>query len=240
MLSRNVQPRLNGQSHARLQQAPFIIDFIVTDIMHIHAQPVAGAVHIIFRVIAIFDQLRQFALEQAELEQTFGQCFHRRMVRIIPVVARPDLFYRLVLGGQHHIINFFLGFTVTAIHRKAAGNIRRITAEFRARINQHDVTVAHRFIVLGVMQNTAIGTTADNRRVGPAGAIAVEFIEQLGLQLIFIFTRTAGFHGINMGLHRNFCRLAHQLNFFTAFEQTHIVQQMVQRNEFIRRMHAAA
>jgi hypothetical protein len=57
-------------SHAGLEHAPDVADLVVADIMHIHAEPVTGAMHEELRgMAAILDQLGHAALEQAEVLQ---------------------------------------------------------------------------------------------------------------------------------------------------------------------------
>ena len=42
---RDVDAGLDGHHHARLQHAPLVADLVVADVVHIHAEPVAGPVH---------------------------------------------------------------------------------------------------------------------------------------------------------------------------------------------------
>src|SRR5471032_2002058 len=41
----DVNARLDRQHHAGLEHAPFIADLVVADVVHVHTEPVAGAVH---------------------------------------------------------------------------------------------------------------------------------------------------------------------------------------------------
>src|SRR5690349_11997928 len=41
----DVDARLDGERHARFEHAPLVADLVVADVVHVHAQPMAGAVH---------------------------------------------------------------------------------------------------------------------------------------------------------------------------------------------------
>ena len=43
---RDVEARLDRQHHPRLQHPPLLAELVVADVVHVHAQPVAGAVHV--------------------------------------------------------------------------------------------------------------------------------------------------------------------------------------------------
>ena len=237
---RNIQTRLHGQHHAGFEQPPPVINLVVTDIMHVHAQPVAGAVHIVFHIGAILDQLRRFALEQAKLDHALCQHPHCRIVRVVPVIARLDPGESGLLRGQHQLVDFLLRGAELAIDRKGTGNIRGITLVFRTGIDQHQLFFIEHGIVFGVMQDAGIFAATNDRGIGPAGAVAAKLIEKFGFQLVFIHAGAAGFHGIDMRLYRYFRRLAHQAEFFPALVQTHIMQQIFQGDELVGHARATA
>src|SRR5215469_6110902 len=54
--SRQINPRLYGHHHPRFQDPPFITDLVVAHVVHVEAEPVAGAVHEEAPVGAITDQ----------------------------------------------------------------------------------------------------------------------------------------------------------------------------------------
>src|SRR3954468_7182816 len=60
----NVDARLDGEPHAGFEHAPLVADLVVTHVMHVHAQPMAGAVHEEFPVGAGLLELGHAALEQ--------------------------------------------------------------------------------------------------------------------------------------------------------------------------------
>ena len=63
---RHIQARLDGEHHARLQQARFAVDAVVADVVHVQAEPVPGLVAVEALVVAVGDVLFQRALEQAQ------------------------------------------------------------------------------------------------------------------------------------------------------------------------------
>ena len=93
--------RLDRQRHAGLQHAPLLADLVVADVVHVHAEPVAGAMHEEAPVGPLLDQRRHLALEDAELHQALRDRAHRGVVRLVPVIAGLRLGDRSVLRVQH-------------------------------------------------------------------------------------------------------------------------------------------
>ncbi|MCY1418430.1 hypothetical protein D9M71_339890 [compost metagenome] len=91
------------------------------------------------------------------------------------------------------------------------------------------------------MQDAGIAAGRDDRAVGrhlrPALA---ELVVQLGFQAVFVQPGPAGLHGPHVGPRRDVCGSAHHLHFRRRFIQAHVVQQMIQRNELVRRLGAQA
>ncbi len=67
-----------------------------------------------------------------------------------------------------------------------------------------------------------------------------EAVLQLGFELILVATRTAELHGPHMGLGRDIGRRLHDLLLAGALVQTHVVQQVIQRDKLLRRLRAQA
>jgi hypothetical protein len=101
---RDVEAGLDRQHHARLEHAPLVADLVVADVVHVHAQPVAGAVHVEAAVGAVLDQRRHPALEQPERTSPRVSTSHRGVVRLVPVVAGAHLVDRRELRLQHHLV----------------------------------------------------------------------------------------------------------------------------------------
>ena len=62
----NVNARFDGEYHARLENPRIFAQFILPDIMNVHAKPVAGTVHIEFTVVAFFYDLFGVAAQEAK------------------------------------------------------------------------------------------------------------------------------------------------------------------------------
>ena len=103
-----VQPGLDGQGHARLEHAPVAADLVVADVVHVHAEPVTGPVHVVLRVGAFLDERVEAALEQAELDQPLGEDAHRGLVRIVPVIAGNDALDGRLLRLEHDLVDLAL------------------------------------------------------------------------------------------------------------------------------------
>ncbi|MNI30603.1 hypothetical protein D3C73_844560 [compost metagenome] len=87
------------------------------------------------------------------------------------------------------------------------------------------------------MQDAAVAPRRDDRPVGrhlrPALA---ELVIEFGFQAEFMQPGTAGLHGAYVRLSGNPRGFAHHLHFCRRFIQAHVVQQMIQGNEFVRRL----
>lgn len=68
----DVDARLDGHRHARFEHPPFAADAVLADVVHVHPQPVAGAVHVESLVGLVGDQLVDVALQQAQAHQPGG------------------------------------------------------------------------------------------------------------------------------------------------------------------------
>lgn len=160
---------------------------------------------------------------------------------MVPVLARRNLGERRGLGGEHQLVDGLLLWRETPADREGAGDVAGIAVDLATGVDQHQVAVLERRVVLLVMQDAAIAPGGDDRTVGrhfrPALA---ERVVQLGFQAVFVQSGTAGLHGPHMGAGGNCRGLAHHLHFRRRFIQAHVVQQMIQGNELVRRLRAQA
>src|SRR5438132_895622 len=69
---RNIDARLDRHGHARLEHPPFVADLVVTDVVHVHAEPVTRAVHEEAPVRALALELCHATPQQPELHQALG------------------------------------------------------------------------------------------------------------------------------------------------------------------------
>src|SRR5687768_5658686 len=83
----DVDAGFDGKRHAGLQHAPLLADLVVADVVHVHAEPVTGAMHEEATISALLDQRRHLAFEDAELHQPLRDRADRGVVRLVPMVA---------------------------------------------------------------------------------------------------------------------------------------------------------
>src|SRR5262245_12244600 len=69
----DVQSGLDGEHHAGLERARRVAELVLPDVVHVAAEPVAGAVHVEALVLLVFDHLVDRALQQAEGDQRLRQ-----------------------------------------------------------------------------------------------------------------------------------------------------------------------
>ena len=200
VIRRHIQTRLHGQRHARLQLAPLFLNAVITHVMHIQTQPMAGAVHKELSVAFRFHQLVEFPFQQAQVDQPLSQYIHHLLVGHVPVVVRVGSFDGRILAGQHQLIQRLLWLAECAAHRKGTGNIGCIMFQLATGIHQHQITGFQLSGVFDVMKNAAVGAATDNARVGRAArTVAHEFVDIFRFQLVFHHPRLDRLHGAHMG-----------------------------------------
>jgi hypothetical protein len=101
---RHVQSRLDGHDHAGLEHPPLAPDLVVADVVHIHAQPVTGAVHVELAVAPLLDDGAGAPLDESERHQPLREHFDRRFMGRVPVITRLHLLDSGFLGLQHHLV----------------------------------------------------------------------------------------------------------------------------------------
>ena len=90
------------------------------------------------------------------------------------------------------------------------------------------------------MQNAAVGAATDDGGVCVCAIVFGKVMLKLGVNLILFHAGTADLHGAHMGLGRDLGGAAHGADLFTALIQPHIVQQVIQGDEFTWGVHAGA
>ena len=198
----HINARLNRQNHAGAQDARGAADDVLpgqgiaphagiadlgglgirTAVMHIHAQPVPGAVHVKREIGALFNHVVQGAhhlgIKQPQVEHALGQHFDGRIMRIGetgPCAGGVDGGH---LRGQHQFVQIALRPGEAAVGRKGAGDVRGIAIELAARVDQHQFAIAHRARVGAVMQHASVGTGRDDRAIGRAlRAMAAKLVQ---------------------------------------------------------------
>ena len=209
--------------------------------MHVHAQPVAGTVHVEAPVCLGLDEFGGVAREQPQIHQALGQDTHRRFVVVDHGSFRTHRRDGGRLGRQHQLVDGALLPAEAAIDRKRAGDVRGVAVVLRTGIDQQQVPVPEFAAVLGVVEDAGVGAAGDDGGIGrPLAAAQPEFAFQFRLHLVFEAARRGALHGPDMGPGGNAGRPAHQLELIPALDQPHLVEKMTQVHDFPRGMHAGA
>ena len=134
------------------------------------------------------------------------------------------------------VVQRALLFREAAVDREGARDVGRVVAVFGAGIDQHQVARARGRVVRAVMQHAGIRAGADDAAVGRFGVVGAEHALQFGLQFEFAHARARDAH---RGLVRDDADVGgalHQLDFVGRLEQPHLVEQMAEREELVRRL----
>ena len=230
----NVNARLDGHGHADFQLAPFTADLVLANIVHIHAQPVTGAVHVKRFVSLGGNQLVHITAEQTQLNQPGSNHLHGRFMGLIPMFAGSDFLKGGLLSGQHQLVNRLLFRRKGAIDREGAGDVAGVAVNFATGVDQHQVAVLERRIVLAVVQDAGILARRDDAAIGrhlrPALA---ELVIQLRFQRVLKQPGAARLHGPYMGTRADLGGLFHHFDFSRGLVQTQVVQQVFKGYKFI-------
>ena len=252
----HIQTRLDGQHHAGTQDAAgAILDgfaaervFALADlahlgrfhiaaaIVHIHAQPVAGAVHIELKVVAVGNHVLRAAhlvlVEQAQVQQPLRQYFNRGVVRIDKARAGLRCRHSSFLRGQHQVIQGTLWPGESAVGGEGAGDVAGVTIELAASIDQHQLAIANQALVGPVMQHAGIRAPRHDgaiRRV--LRAVLTKLMQQFGVEVVFAHLLPGAQHG-RTALHRANMRMrtdargtAHDVQLVRIFDEAHFIEQ---------------
>src|SRR6185437_13064566 len=234
----NVDAGLYGKRHARLEHTPLVTDLVVADIVYIHSEPVTGAVHEEAPVRAIALELRRAALQQTELHQTVRDDANGRLVRLVPMVAGPHLRNCGPVGFQHDLVYCALLPREAAIDRNGAGDVRSVGLVLAAGIHEQHVAALERLIVVAVVQDTAAVAAADDGVIRGVRVVQAELVDDLRHHLVFLEARPAHLHRPDVrggGDPRSF---AHEADLDARFVEPHVVQDVVEGDDLLRRMAA--
>ena len=75
-----------------------VVDFVVTHIMYIHAQPVPSVVHIKISVCVLLNKLVYITFENLQIHQTLSYHSYRGFIGKMVLQARCNKFYGRFLG----------------------------------------------------------------------------------------------------------------------------------------------
>ena len=91
------------------------------------------------------------------------------------------------------------------------------------------------------MQDAGIATRGDDAAVsGHLRPALAELVVQLGFQVVLEQAGAAGLHGTDVCTGGNLRGMLHHLHFVTRLVQTHVVQQVIERDELAGRLRALA
>ncbi len=91
------------------------------------------------------------------------------------------------------------------------------------------------------MQDAGVATRGDDAAVSRhLRAALAELVIQFGFQVVLEQAGTAGLHGTDVRTSGNLRRMLHHLHLVARLEQAHVVQQMIERDEFAGRLCALA
>eukprot|EP01022_Parablepharisma_sp_SALTPOND_P033110 TRINITY_DN881_c1_g1_i15.p1 TRINITY_DN881_c1_g1~~TRINITY_DN881_c1_g1_i15.p1 ORF type:complete len:1351 (-),score=485.80 TRINITY_DN881_c1_g1_i15:36729-40781(-) len=247
----HVDARFDGQHHARLQRAPGLVALgidgvaVVAHVVYVHAQPVAGAVHVELAIVALLDDVLQRAdlvcVEQAGVQHALRQHLDGGVVAIHEALARGSLGDGGVLRGQHDFIERILRAAEPAVGREGAGDVGGVAVQFAAGIDQHQVALPDLGVAGTVVQHAAVGAGGDDGTVGRVlRAVTAEFMQQFGFQMVFAQAGAADTHGAAMGFGGDDAGTLHDVDLEGILEQAHVIQQHAHIDDRAGRGHAAA
>ena len=103
---------------------------------------------------------------------------HRRLVRLIPVIAGPHLVDGGELRLEHHLVDRALRGREAAADGKRAGDVGGVVVVLAARVEQQQVAVAQALIVVAVVHHAGIGAAADDRLIGEVRVVRAELVQR--------------------------------------------------------------
>ena len=264
----DVNARLNGKDHARLQNAAGAVDdvfarervfahaglahfrrlHIVAAVVHVHAHPVAGAVHVKTEIAALRNVLVQAAgvfVEQAQIEQPLGNHAHGGVVNVGKARACTGGGNARFFCSQHQIVNGTLRRGECAVGRKGARDVAGVAVELAARINQHQIARLNGRVARLIVQHAGIAARRHDIAVGgKLRAVLAEGVLQFGFQMVFahIAARAqhgrTGLHGAFVGVGRDVAGAADDVKLVRIFDQAHFIQHAAQVHVPRRKDHA--
>ncbi len=179
-------------------------------------------------------------LQQSELHQPLGDHPHRRLVRVVPVIAGAHARDGRAVRLQHHLVNRALLGREAAVDGQRAGDVGGVALELAAGVHQQQVAVVERLVVVAVMQDAAVRAAADDRVIGGVGVVTPELVQQLGHHLVLGGARAAEAHDALMRLRGDARAGAQQLELAPRLVEAHVVQHVIERHELLRRVAAVA
>ncbi len=210
------------------------VDAVIAHVVHVQAEPVAGLVHVEAPVTLLRQVIVQAPRQQAELDQALGEHPAGRFVKVVERVAGADPVDGRALCGGHQVVDLALGRREAAGNREGARDVGGVAGALAAGVDQHQAVVGQRLVVFDVVQHQRVAAAGDDRQVGRRAAVARELVHQFRGQVGLAQARPADLHGARVRLRRDLRRPPHGRDFRGRLDQPQFMQQVVQRDEFLR------
>src|SRR5690606_35523619 len=208
--------------------------------MNVHPEPMPGAVHEEGAICALADEILYFALEQPELDQALSDHADGSIVGIVPMIARAHLFDGSVLRLEDDFVDGALFRAEAPAHRKRPGDVRGVQIVLTTRVDQDQIAFSKWPVIVTIVEDAGVRSAADNRMVGDIDVVAMELVQELRHHFVLHATWPHEAHCPLVRGDRNLCRATHGGELGPRLEQPHVMQQMIQRNELLRRLYTGA
>ena len=183
----DVRAGLDGEDHARRELLRCALHVVQAGIVHVHPQPMAGAVHVELLERAGLQHFVERAPAQAEVDVALRKHAFRDLVVIVKVGARPHRLEAGLLRGEHEFVDGLLRPGEAAVDGEGARDVRGIALDSQPASIRMSSPILQLPVVVAVVQNAGIGSAGDDRRVRDRPrAAAQELVRELGLDLIFM------------------------------------------------------
>src|SRR5262249_8417016 len=136
-----VESGLDGQHHAWLQDPRLIAETVLADVVYVHTEPMARAVHVEGPGRGLLGFVVHGHGKNAERAETFDENAQRRVVDVVERHARGYLFDSRLLGGEHDFVDLPLLRRESGTDGIGSRYVRTIVIVLRPRIDQQQFSV---------------------------------------------------------------------------------------------------
>ena len=222
----DVQAGLDGEDHAGLERARGAVEAIVADVVHVHAEPVSGAVHVELTVVVHGQRVGHATGQELQIDEPLGQHAPRSVVDDLVLHAGLRGVDARQLRAQDDLVDGALRTGEAAAHRKRACDVGRHVAVLTAGVDQQQVAGLHAPRVLDIVQDARVRAGGDDGRVGVARrAVDAEHVLERRLHLVLVHARLRIPHRLRVAVAADRARAAKPHELGVGLAQTEIVQQ---------------